>query len=141
MRLRRDLRRAIELVVLGICVVVVARPASAASWPQESNFDLEGPISKQAPGKLTIDQGQGIFFRVVYDDKTAIVKDDGSSGSEKDLKIGLRVHVVGDLQASGEIKAARIEIEPKEGSPAKEDLRPPNGLFLPQTNLAPAALF
>jgi hypothetical protein len=131
MRLRRDLSRAIELVVLGICVVVPARSASAASLPQESNFDLEGPISKQAPGKLTIDQGQGIFFRVVYDDKTAIVKDDGSSGSEKDLKIGLRVHVVGDLQASGEIKAARIEIEPKEGSPAKEDLRPPNGLFLP----------
>jgi hypothetical protein len=131
MRLRRDLSLAIELVVLGICAGALARPASAASLPQESNFDLEGPISKQAPGKLTVDQGQGIFFRVVYDDKTAIVKDDGSSGSEKDLKIGLRVHVVGDLQASGEIKAARIEIEPKEGSPAKEDLRPPNGLFLP----------
>lgn len=125
MSLRRDLFRAIGLVMVGICCCcLLPALAAAASLPQESNFDLEGPISKQVPGKLTIDQGQGIFFRVVYDDKTAIVKDDGSSGSEKDLKIGLRVHVVGDLQASGEIKAARIEIEPKEGSPAKESLLP-----------------
>ncbi|HEV2379596.1 MAG TPA: DUF5666 domain-containing protein [Terriglobia bacterium] len=131
MSLGHDLIRATGIGVVGVCCCLLPVLAAAAYLPQESNFDLEGPISKQAPGKLTIDQGQGIFFRVAYDDKTAIVKDDGSSGSEKDLKVGLRVHVVGDLQASGEIKAARIEIEPKEGSPAKEDLRPPNGLFLP----------
>jgi hypothetical protein len=114
-----------------IVIAVVASVSSAlctgrSVWPsQESNFDLEGPISKQSPGKLTVDQGQGIIFHVVLDDKTAVVKDDGSSGSEKDLKVGIRVHVIGDLQATGEIKAARIEIEPKQPPPAKSDPQQP----------------
>ena len=125
MSLHRDPFRAIGLVMVGICCCcLLPALAAAASLTQESNFDLEGPISKQAPGKLTIDQGQGIFFRVVYDDKTAIAKDDGSPASEKDLKVGLRVHVIGDLQASGEVKAARIEIETKQESPAKEAPQP-----------------
>jgi hypothetical protein len=124
MRLRRDLYRAIGFAVLGLCYVVPTGLAAATPLSQESNFDLEGPISKQSAGKLTIDQGQGIFFRVVYDDKTAIAKDDGSAASEKDLKVGVRVHVVGDLQASGEIKAARIEIETKQEPPAKEAPQP-----------------
>ena len=124
MRLRRDLSLSIRLAVLGLCCVVLTGLAAGASRAQESNFDLEGPISKQSAGKLTIDQGQGIFFRVVYDDKTAIAKDDGSAASEKDLKVGVRVHVVGDLQASGEIKAARIEVETKQEPPGKEASQP-----------------
>jgi hypothetical protein len=124
MRLRRDLSLSIGFVMLGLCFVVLTGLASPAPLPQESNFDLEGPISKQSAGKLTIDQGQGIFLRVVYDDKTAIAKDDGSAASEKDLKVGVRVHVIGDLQASGEVKAARIEVETKQESPGKEAPQP-----------------
>ncbi|HEY6290050.1 MAG TPA: hypothetical protein VI455_00595 [Terriglobia bacterium] len=87
--------------------------------PQGSNFDLNGTISKQSAGKLTVDSGQGIFFRVSYGDETTIVRADGSSGSEKDLKAGIKVHVLGDLEESGEVKAQRIEIQGDEskGSP------------------------
>jgi hypothetical protein len=81
-----------------------------------SNFDLEGSISKQSKGKLTVDTGQSILFHVAYDDKTSIVRADSSAGSEEDLKVGVKVHVIGDLQDSGEIKAQRIEIE---AAPAK----------------------
>lgn len=81
-----------------------------------SNFDLEGSISKQSKGKLTVDTGQSILFHVAYDDKTSIVRADSSAGLEEDLKVGVKVHVIGDLQDSGEIKAQRIEIE---AAPAK----------------------
>ena len=93
---------------------------SSVRTPQESNFDLEGPISKLAAGQLTVDQGQGIFFRVAYDDKTTVSKDDGSPGSEKDFKLGVRVHVIGDLQDSGVVKAQKIEIEPVKAEPPKD---------------------
>jgi len=94
--------------------------ASSVRTPQESNFDLEGPISKLAAGQLTVDQGQGIFFRVAYDDKTTVSKDDGSPGSEKDFRIGVRVHVIGDLQDSGVVKAQKIEIEAAKAEPSKD---------------------
>jgi len=116
-------RRLALALAIGIAIafrVVLPTLAEPVRPAQESNFDLEGVIRKQSAGHLTVDQGQGILFRVVYDDKTAVVKDDGSSGSEKELKIGASVHVVGDLQASGEIKAQRIEIQPKQAAPGKD---------------------
>src|SRR5215831_8362939 len=87
---------------------VAATLVLAAS--QNSPFDLNGIIHDASKGKFTVDSGQGIFFHVVYDDKTAIIRADGTPGSAQDLNVGATVHVLGDLSETGEVKAARIEI-------------------------------
>lgn len=107
----RLLRRAVVLT----CVIALVN-AAASARQGTSNFDLAGSISQQSKGKLTVDSGQGILFHVTYDSDTSIVRADSSAGSEQDLKVGVKVHVLGDLQDSGEIKAQRIEIE---SAPAK----------------------
>jgi len=97
---------------LGIAVVgafLGAPPTISAT--QGDSFDLEGTISQQSPGKLTVDSGQGILFHVVYDEKTAIVGPDGKPGTAQDFKVGLRVHVLGNFDDSGAVKARRIEIQ------------------------------
>jgi len=88
-----------------------ARPAVPPAIPsQEMNFTLEGKISKQAPGKLTL-RGEGnIIFRVTYNDKTEIKRKDGGPGSPKDLQVGMTVRVEGDLTETGEVVAQRIQV-------------------------------
>ena len=118
MTVQRPLIRAAGLALVLVCCASFSSLTIASR--QESNFDLEGTISKLSAGKLTVDQGQGIFFRVAYDEKTTIAKEGGSPGSEKDFRVGLRVHVVGDLQDSGEIKAQKIEIVAAKAEPSKD---------------------
>jgi Domain of unknown function (DUF5666) len=110
-------------VVSALCLSV--SPAPAMDAPQNSNFDLSGTIHEASKGKFTVDSGEGIFFHVVYDDKTTIVRSDGTPGSAQDLKAGAKVHVVGDLSESGEVNAARIEMlgETKKESTGASDLR------------------
>ncbi len=81
--------------------------------PQESSFTLEGKVTEFVIDKLTVSTEDYIIFHVRVDDKTDIKRDDGSAGSAKDLHAGIRVKVEGDLEESGEIKAQKIEIEPK----------------------------
>lgn len=81
-----------------------------------SNFDLEGKISQRSKNRLTVDTGQGILFHVTFDDKTSIVRADSSAGSEQDLKVGVKIHAIGELQDSGDIQAQKIEIEAAENS-------------------------
>ena len=92
-----------------------SRPPATADPPQAMNFTLEGGISKLEPNRFTVSTEENIVFHVTYDDKTQIKRPDGSAGSAKDLKVGLRVNVDGDLAESGEIAAHRIEIEPEAG--------------------------
>jgi Domain of unknown function (DUF5666) len=108
--------------VSALCLSVSPTPAVGA--PQGSNFDLSGTIHEASKGKFTVDSGQGIFFHVVYDDKTTIVRADGTPGSTQDLKVGAKVHVVGDLSESGQVNAARIEMlgETKKEPNAASDL-------------------
>ena len=75
------------------------------------NFTVEGKITKQSPGKLTINTEENILFHVRYDDKTDIKKSDGSPGTVKDLRVGLLVRIEGELTETGEIIAQKIEIE------------------------------
>jgi len=77
---------------------------------QEMNFTLEGKISKQAPGKLTISGEGNIIFHVTYNDKTEIKRKDGSAGSAKDLRVGITVRVEGALTEAGEVVAQKIEV-------------------------------
>ncbi len=87
--------------------------ARASDAWQEMNFTLEGKISKLSPGKLTISGEGNIIFHVAYNDKTEIKRKDGSAGTPKDFQVGMRIHVDGDLQESGEIIARRISIQPE----------------------------
>ena len=86
----------------------------AASAQGASTFTLEGKITEAESGKLTVNTEENILFHVRYDDKTEIKRADGSEGSAKDLKVGARVHVVGDLEESGEISASKIVLQGKE---------------------------
>ena len=104
----RTFRILICLVAAAVFLSVLVAPALAAL--QNSPFDLNGTIHDASKGKFTVDSGQGIFFHVVYDDKTPIVRADGSAGSADDLKVRATVHVIGDLGETGEVKASRIEI-------------------------------
>ena len=90
-----------------------ASARASAAW-QEMNFNLEGKISKLAPGKLTVSGEGNIIFRVAYNDKTEIKQKDGSAGTPKDFQVGALVHVEGDLQESGEIIAQKIAIQSDE---------------------------
>lgn len=83
---------------------------ASAAW-QETNFTLEGKISKLSPGKLTISGEGNIIFHVAYSDKTEIKRKDGSAGSAQDLRVGMTVRVGGDLTESGEVVAQKIEIQ------------------------------
>jgi hypothetical protein len=79
--------------------------------PQEMNFTLEGKITKQDAGKLTVSTEQNIVFHVSYDEKTQIQHEDGGQASGQDLRVGTRIKVEGELTESGEIKAQKIVVE------------------------------
>ncbi len=84
---------------------------AAAGPPQEMNFTVEGNITRLAQGKFTLRSEENMIFHVLYDDKTVIKRQDGQSASAKDLRVGLKVKVDGNLDESGEITAQRIFIE------------------------------
>jgi hypothetical protein len=132
---KRSRRLQAILVVTSFLCLASLLPQTIRAQDQSSNFDLEGKITQQSKGKLTFDTGQGILFHVTFDDKTSIVRADSSPGSEQDLKVGVKIHAIGDLQDSGEIKAQKIEIEAAGKSAATEDLR-----LAPQRNPPALAL-
>jgi hypothetical protein len=94
------------------------RSAATSSSAQDMNFTVEGKISALTANRLTLNTEENIIFHVRYDEKTEIRKKDGSPGTAKDLRVGLRVGVAGDLTESGEIIAKRIELH-AEGSEKK----------------------
>jgi hypothetical protein len=87
----------------------VAGPSAGLHPIQDSNFTLEGKITQKSDGKLTVSTEENIVFHVRYDEKTEIRLKDGTLGSDKDLKTGLKVAVQGDFK-SGEILARTIEV-------------------------------
>jgi len=96
----------------------VAWYAAGSRSPQEMAFSLEGKISEHSPGKLTVSTEENIVFHVTYGDKTSIKLQDGSQGSAKDLRTGVKIKVDGDLAESGEIAAKTIEVEGESSSKA-----------------------
>ncbi len=85
------------------------------AFSQAMNFTVEGKITRQSPGKFTISTEANIIFHVRYDEKTEIHRSDGSKGSSKDLQVGIKVRVDGELTESGEIVAQKIELQPSKG--------------------------
>jgi hypothetical protein len=78
---------------------------------QATNFTVEGKINSLDHNKLTLNTEENIIFHVRYDEKTEFKRDDGSAASSKDLRVGLRIRVEGDLTESGEIVAQKIELQ------------------------------
>ncbi len=100
------------LFLLQISQMSFFSPQALAAFPaQDMNFTLEGKITEKSAGKLTVSSGENMIFHVLYNDKTEIKKKDGSPGTPQDLHTGLKISVAGDLAESGEITAAKIEIE------------------------------
>jgi hypothetical protein len=87
-----------------------ARVAKTLRASQAMNFTVEGKINTLGQNKLTLNSEENVIFHVRYDDKTEFKSDDGSPASSKDLRVGLRIRVEGDLTESGEIVAQRIEL-------------------------------
>lgn len=75
------------------------------------NFGLEGKITRESPGKLTVNSQDNIIFHVTYDEQTKITRKDGSAGSAADLAVGSQIRVDGSLNAEGVLKARSIHIE------------------------------
>lgn len=102
------------LLRLLLSLVTCVAPLALCSQPpqgQGTNFNLEGKITEESPGKLTVNMEGNIIMHVNYDAKTEIHRKDGSSGSSKDLKIGAMIKVEGDLNSSGVVQAHRIDLE------------------------------
>lgn len=107
----RGASRLVGITFVALCFCLLTVLLAKAAPAQDSNFDLEGSISEHEPGKLTIDTGGGIIFHATYAADTPIVHADGKPAAEKDLKTGVKVHILGDLQQNGEVKSQKIEIE------------------------------
>jgi hypothetical protein len=91
-----------------------AVPLPSSRAQETMNFAVEGKITQHTGEKLTVNTEGNIIFRVVYSEKTSITRKDGSEGSSKDLRVGIRIHVDGDLTESGEIIAQKIAIQSEE---------------------------
>jgi len=109
------------LVMLGCPAMTSPRPADelwAAGSAQEMNFTVEGKITRLGQNKFDLNSEENMLFHVRYDPKTEIKREDGNTATAKDLRVGSRVRVDGDLTESGEIVAHRIVVQPSE--PAKK---------------------
>jgi hypothetical protein len=78
--------------------------------PQTMDFTLEGAISRHEPGKLVISAEGNMIFHARYDEQTTILHADGSPASAKDLHVGIKVRIEGELPESGELIAHRITL-------------------------------
>ena len=104
-------------VAIAICLascawssIFEARVAQTLRAGQANPFTVEGKVNTLGQNKLTLREEENIIFHVRYDDKTEFKSDDGSPASSKDLRVGLRIRVEGDLTESGEIVAQKIEL-------------------------------
>jgi hypothetical protein len=102
-------------VVVAICLascawssISEAQVAQTLRAGQANPFTVEGKINTLDQNKLTLNTEENMIFHVRYDDKTEFKSDDGSPAGSKDLRVGLRIRVEGDLTESGEIVAQRI---------------------------------
>jgi hypothetical protein len=100
----------VHSMVLALAVVLGWGPSPGSAPPQEMPFTVEGKITQLSSDTLTVDSGENIIFRVRYDDKTQIMREDGTAGSVKDLRVNLVVRVEGSLSESGIITAQQIAI-------------------------------
>jgi len=113
MRPLTAIARFISLFTIAVSIPLAA-PLLRGSSPaaQESmNFSVEGKITKHTENKLTLNSEGNMIFHVVYSEKSKVTRKDGSEGTPKDLLVGTRIHVDGELTESGEIIAQKISLQ------------------------------
>jgi hypothetical protein len=112
MRSLSSIAHLISLFIIAVSIFLAA-PFLQGSRPaaQESmNFSIEGKITQHTGNKLTLNTEGNMVFRVVYNEKSKVARKDGSEGTPKDLVVGTRIHVDGELTEAGEIIAEKINI-------------------------------
>lgn len=87
--------------------------------PPDVSFSVNGTITEQSPGKLTVDSGQNMLFTVKYDSTTQIQHNDGSPAKASDLRVGTKILAKGTLTEAGDVLAKTLTIEPGSKGPAK----------------------
>ena len=102
--------RLLILASLSSTVLIYVLAGAASAGAQASNFMVEGKITRVSPSKFTLSTEENMVFQVRYE-KAEITLQDGSKGSAKDLRPGVRIKVDGDLTESGDIVASKIAIE------------------------------
>ncbi|MGH9359814.1 MAG: DUF5666 domain-containing protein [Terriglobia bacterium] len=102
---------AVLLAPIALGLLLTAVPPARASQQPGTNFGLEGKITKQSPGKLTVNSQDNMIFHVTYDNQTKITRKDGSAGSAADLTVGAQIRVDGSLDPQGVLEARRINLE------------------------------
>ncbi len=108
----RPISRSLFLIFASLLWMIFLSAFTASSQSQQGmNFNLEGKITEHSAGKLTVSAEDNIIFHVTYDDQTRIYRKDGSTGSAKDLKTGIRIKVEGELSPAGVVEAHRIDLE------------------------------
>ncbi len=87
--------------------------------PQDISFSVNGTITEQSSGKLTVDSGQNMLFTVKYDSTTKIEQKDGSPAKASDLRVGVKILAKGALTEAGDVIAKTITIESGSKGPPK----------------------
>jgi Domain of unknown function (DUF5666) len=111
----------ILILVFGSAVIpLIARAAQGENPPpQDISFSVNGTITEQSPGKLTVDSGQAMLFTVKYDSSTQIQHEDGSAAKASDLRVGVKILAKGTLTEAGDVIAKIITIESGSKTPQK----------------------
>lgn len=86
---------------------------------QDISFSVNGPITEQSPGKLTVDGGQNMLFTVKYDSATKIDHEGGKPAQASDLHVGTKILAKGTLTEAGDVIAKTITIESGSKGPPK----------------------
>lgn len=103
-----------------LSIPICALPFQGENPPQQDiSFSVNGPITEQSPGKLTVDGGQNMLFTVKYDSATKIEHEDGSPARPAELRVGTKILAKGTLTEAGDVVAKTITIESGSKGPPK----------------------
>ena len=120
----RPFHRALCVTVLLLGLAMLGMSFSSFAFqgqnqPPDVTFSVNGTITEQSPGKLTVDSGQNMLFTVKYDSTTQIQHSDGSSAKDSDLRVGVKILAKGTLTEAGDVIAKTITIEEGSKGPPK----------------------
>jgi hypothetical protein len=120
----RPIHRTIFVTALLLGLATLGMPLRALAFqgqnqPPDVSFSVNGTITEQSPGKLTVDSGQNMLFTVKYDSTTQIQHSDGSPAKSSDLRVGVKISARGTLTEAGDVIAKTITIESGSKSASK----------------------
>lgn len=110
---------ALLLGLAGLGMPLRALAFQGQNQPPDISFSVNGTITEESPGKLTVDSGQNMLFTVKYDSTTQIQHEDGSAAKASDLREGTKILAKGTLTEEGDVIAKTITIESGSKRPEK----------------------